>query len=96
MFKEKNVENLQFAVYGGICGVLGFLTIVLLFFANFDCKSDILFIIGTSIASSFLGVLSIFFGLKARRYIQGKSVIILGLIVVFIVWLFYYFGITCN
>ena len=41
-----------------------------------------------------LGILGIFFGLKAIRYIQGKSVIILGIIVIILVGVMYIFGIT--
>ena len=96
MIKEKNIENLQFAVYGGICGVLGLVTILLLFLSGFDCKSDLVFMIGVSIICAILGFFSIFFGLKAKRHIQGKSVITLGIIVFILIVLIYIFDFSCS
>jgi len=96
MVKEKNIENLQFAVYGGICGVLGLVSIILLFLSGFDCKSDIFLMIGTSIICFILGCLAIFFGLKAKKHIQGKSVITLGVIVFILLALVYILDFSCS
>lgn len=85
-------ETLEFAVYGGICGILGLLSIALLFIAVLECKPEILNVIGRSIISISLGLLSIHLGRKSKTK-QGTLVILLGIGVLILVGLLYIFGI---
>ena len=91
--KLKNVEDLQFAVYGGVCGIIGLLSLIILFFAVLECKPGIPNAIGRSILSSALGVLTIHFGYRARMFKEGKSVMLLGCVVLILVGILYMVGI---
>lgn len=91
--KKKNIEDLQFAVYGGVCGILGLLSLIILFLAVLECKPAIPNAIGRSIISSALGVLTIHFGYRARLYKEGKSVILLGFAILILVGILYIVGI---
>ena len=91
--KTKNIEDLQFAVYGGVCGILGLLSLIILFFAVLECKPAIPNAIGRSIISSALGVLTIHFGYRARMFKEGKSVMLLGYVVLILIGLLYIVGI---
>ncbi len=91
--ESKNIEDLQFAVYGGACGILGLLSLIILFFAVLECKPAIPNAIGRSIISSALGVLTIHFGYRARMFKEGKSVMLLGCIVLILIGLLYLIGI---
>ena len=42
--KDSNVESIEFAVYGGICGLLGFLITIFLFFSILAKTSFIIFL----------------------------------------------------
>lgn len=91
--RKKNVEDLQFAVYGGICGILGLLSIIILFFAVLECKPAIPNAIGRSLISTAIGLLTIHFGYRARSFKEGKTVIILGIIILILIALLYGIGI---
>jgi len=93
--RDKNIENLQYAVYGGICGVFGLLALLLLFFSGFNCKSDALLMIAVSFVCGILGFLAIFFGLKAKKHIQGKSIILLGILIFVLLVLLYFVALDC-
>jgi hypothetical protein len=94
MFKKiKDNEDLQFAVYGGICGIIGLLSLIILFIAVYDCKPAILNAVGRSILSSALAVLTIHFGYRARMFKEGKTTILLGIILLILVGIVYIFGI---
>lgn len=88
----KSPETLQFAVYGGITGMLGLLSLVLLFFSAFNCKAGLINAIGLSILSIVLSFMTITFGKRAKTY-EGKLVIILGLVILIVVILLYVFGV---
>ena len=90
---RKNIENLQFAIYGGICGILGLFSIIILFFAVLDCKSAIYNAIGRSLISLALGILTIHFGYRAREFKEGKTVMIFGAIILVLVGILYIIGI---
>ena len=75
--KKKNIEDLQFAVYGGVCGILGLLSLIMLFLAVLECRPAITNAIGRSLISSALGVLTIHFGYRARMFKEGKTVMLL-------------------
>ena len=87
--KKKNIEDLQFAVYGGVCGLIGLLSLIILFIAVLECKPAIPNAIGRSIISSVLGVLTIHFGYRARMFKEGKTTILLGCIVLTLVGIVY-------
>ena len=90
MIKTTNApETLQFAVYGGISGMLGLLSIILLFLTTLKCSSGVNNAVGLSIA---LSILTIHFGLRAKTH-EGKLVIILGIAVLILVGLIYAIGI---
>jgi hypothetical protein len=91
--KSTNIEDLQFAVYGGVCGIIGLLSLVILFFAVLECKPAIPNAIGRSILSSALGFLTIHFGYRARMFKEGKTVILLGLVILILVGILYLIGI---
>jgi len=91
--KKKNIEDLQFAVYGGICGILGLLSLIILFVAVLECKPAVPSAIGRSLISSALGVLTIHFGYRTRMFKEGKTVMLLGLAVLILVSLLYIIGI---
>jgi hypothetical protein len=90
--KIEGVETLQFAVYGGICGILGFLSIILLFIAVLECRPGIPNAIGRSIISTALAIMTMHFGRRSKTK-QGISVIIFGIILLILVVLLYIFGI---
>jgi len=94
MNKKNNssIETLEFAVYGGICGLLGLLSVVILFIAVLECRPAILNAIGRSIISISLSFLTIHFGRRSKTK-EGKLVIILGIIVFVLVVVSYIFGI---
>ena len=91
--KLKNVEDLQFAVYGGICCILGLLSLIILFIAVLECKPAIPNAIGRSIISSALAILTIHFGYRAREFKEGKTVMMLGSIILVLVGILYIIGI---
>lgn len=91
--KLKNVEDLQFAVYGGICGILGLLSLIILLIAVLECKPAIPNAIGRSIISSALAILTIHFGYRARKFKEGKTVMMLGGIILVLVGILYIIGI---
>ena len=83
-------ETLQFAVYGGISGMIGLVSLLLLFFTAYRCQpEDITNAIINSIISISLGVLTINFGRKASNNKQGISMIILGVIILIFVIIMY-------
>jgi len=92
--ETKNIEDLQFVVYGGICGMLGLLSLIILFFAVLECKPAIPNAVGRSLISSALGVLTIHFGYRTREFKQGKTVILLGCAVLILVGILYVVGIV--
>lgn len=94
MNKKNNssIETLEFAVYGGICGLLGLLSVVILFIAVLECRPAVLNAIGRSIISISLSFLTIHFGRRSKTK-EGKLVIILGIIVFVLVVVSYIFGI---
>ena len=89
---KKYPETLEFVVYGGICAILGFLSIIILFFTTVECKPAVLNAIGRSIVSFSLGILTIHFGRRSKAQ-EGKVVIIGGIIILILVGLTYIFGI---
>lgn len=91
--KSKNTEDLQFAVYGGICGILGLLSLIILFLAVLECKPAIPNAIGRSIISSALGLLTIHFGFRARLFKEGKTVMMFGGLILVLVGILYIIGI---
>lgn len=91
--KIRDLEDLQFAVYGGVCGIIGLISILILFFAVLECKPAILDAIGRSIISSTIGILTIHFGYRAREFKEGKTVMVLGGVVLILVCLLYIIGI---
>ncbi len=91
--KKKNIEDLQFAVYGGVCGIIGLLSLTILFLAVLECKTAVPNAIGRSILSSTLGVLTMHFGYRARMFKEGKTIILLGFIVLILVGIIYIVGI---
>ena len=91
--EKKNIEDLQFAVYGGVCGILGLLSLIILFVAVLECKPAIPSAIGRSLISLTLGVLTIHFGYRARMFKEGKTIMVLGLTVLILVVLLYILGI---
>jgi len=91
--KSKNVEDLQFAVYGGVCGILGLLSLIILFIAVLECKPAIPNAIGRSIISSALAILTIHFGYRAKEFKEGKTVMILGGLILVLVSILYIIGI---
>jgi len=91
--KKKNVEDLQFAVYGGVCGILGLLSLIILFIAVLECKPAIANAISRSILSSALGVLTIHFGYRARMFKEGKTVMLFGGFLLILVGILYIVGI---
>jgi len=91
--KTKNTEDLQFAVYGGICWILGLLSLIILFIAVLECKPGIPNAIGRSIISSALAVLTIHFGYRAKDFKEGKTVMMLGGIILVLVSVLYIIGI---
>jgi len=91
--KKKDIEDLQFAVYGGVCGIIGFLSLIILFFAVLECKPAIANAIGRSILSSALGVLTIHFGYRAREFKEGKTVMMFGGFLLVLVGILYIVGI---
>jgi len=91
--KKKNIEELQFAVYGGVCGIIGLLSLFILFLAVLECRITIPNAIGRSILSSALGVLTVHFGYRARMFKEGKTIILLGFIVLILVVILYIVGI---
>jgi hypothetical protein len=91
--KKKNIEDLQFAVYGGVCGVISLLSLIILFFAVLECKPAVSNAIGRSILSSALGILTIHFGYRARMFKEGKTIILLGIIILILVGILYIVGI---
>ena len=95
MSKDKNVENLQYAVYGGICGVFGLLTLLFLFLSGYNCKSESAMMIGVSIISGLLGFLTFLFGFKAKKHIQGKGIIGLGVLDFILLILLYATSMEC-
>ena len=92
--ETKNIEDLQFAVYGGICGMLGLLSLIILFLAILECKPAIPNAVGRSLISSTLGVLTIHFVYRTREFKQGKTVILLGCAVLILVGILYVVGIV--
>lgn len=91
--KTKNTEDLQFAVYGGICWILGLLSLIILFIAVLECKPAIPNAIGRSIISSALAVLTIHFGYRAKEFKEVKTVMMLGGIILVLVGVLYIIGI---
>ena len=91
---EEGSESLQFVVYGGICGVLGLLSIALLIIAVLECRPGIPNAIGRSIISIALAILTIHFGKRAKNTKQGVLVILLGIALLILVGLLYIFGIV--
>ena len=91
--KWKNIEDLQFAVYGGICGILGLVSLILLFIAVLECKPGIPNAIGRSLISLTLAILTIHFGYRARLFKEGKTVMLLGLSVLILIAILYIIGI---
>ena len=89
--KSDITETLEFAVYGGICGILGLLSIILLFTAVLECRPGIPNAIGRSIITTALAIMTIHFGKRSPTK-QGASVIILGIVILILVHLFYIFG----
>ena len=89
----ENPETLQFAVYGGICGILGLLSLIILFIAVLECKPAIPNAIGRSIISSALAILTIHFGYRAKEFKEGKTVMMLGGIILILVGILYIIGI---
>jgi len=85
-------ESLQFAVYGGICGVIGLFSIVFLFFAVYECKPGLIDAVARSIVSITLALMSIHFGMRSKTR-EGIYIIILGISVIIIVSLLYIIGI---
>ena len=90
--KNKYNETLEFAVYGGICGILGLLSIFFLFIAVLECKPAILNAIGRSIISTALAVMTIHFGRRSKTK-QGFSLVLFGIILLILVVLLYIIGI---
>ena len=91
--KKKDVEDLQFAVYGGVCGILGLLSLIILFFAVLECRPAIPNAIGRSLISSALGIITIHFGYRARLFKEGKTIILLGVVILILIALLYGIGI---
>lgn len=91
--KIEGVETLQFAVYGGICAILGLLSLILLFIAVLECRPGIPNAIGRSIISIVLGLMAIHFGQRAKNHKQGIIVIFFGIVVLILVVILYIFGI---
>ena len=91
--KKKNVEDLQFAVYGGICGILGLLSLIILFLSVLDCKTGISNAIGRSLISLALSILTIHFGYRARLFKEGKITILLGFFLIILLIILYIIGI---
>jgi len=89
--KEGN-EKLQYAVYGGLCGILGILSVILLLISVLECRPAILNAIGRSIVSASLAIMAIHLGKKSDSK-EGKSVIFLGLVILILVIISYIFGI---
>jgi len=52
--------------------------------------------VAVSFVCGILGFLAIFFGLKAKKHIQGKSVIFLGVIVFTLLILIYILDFSCS
>jgi hypothetical protein len=90
----KDIEKLQFAVYGGICGIIGLLSLIILFFSVLECKPAILNAILRSIISSALGILTIHLGYRSKEFKEGKIVIVLGMLIFIVIILLYIFGIV--
>ena len=90
--KNKYNETLEFAVYGGICGILGLLSIILLFIAVLECRPAIPNAIGRSIISTALAIMTIHFGRRSKTK-QGISLVLFGIILLVLVVLLYIFGI---
>lgn len=90
--RESKGELLEYAVYGGICGLLGILSIIVLFFAVLECTPAVINAIIRSIISTSLALLTIHFGWKSQTK-EGKSVITLGIIIIILVIITYIFGI---
>ena len=91
--KKKNIEDLQFVVYGGVCGLIGLLSLIILLIAVLECKPAVPNAIGRSILSSALGILTIHFGYRARMFKEGKTMILFGCIILTLVGIVYIFGI---
>ena len=91
--KVRDLEDLQFAVYGGVCGIIGLISVLILFFAVLECKPAILDAVGRSIISLTMGILTIHFGYRAKEFKEGKTVMILGGVVLILVGLLYIIGI---
>jgi len=91
--KKKDVEDLQFAVYGGVCGILGLLSLIILFFAVLECRPAIPNAIGRSLISSALGIITIHFGYRARLFKESKTIILLGVVILILIALLYGIGI---
>lgn len=89
---KKYPETLEFVVYGGICAILGFLSIIILFFTAVECKPEVMNAIGRSVVSLSLGILTIHFGRRSNAR-EGKVVIIGGIVILILVGLTYIFGI---
>ena len=91
--KKKNIEDLRFTVYGGVCGIIALLSLIILFIAVLECKPAVPYAIGRSILSLALGFLTIHFGYRARMFKEGKTIILLGIIVLILVGIIYIVGI---
>jgi hypothetical protein len=89
--KESKGGLLEYAVYGGICGLLGILSIIVLFFAVLECTPAVINAIIRRIISTSLALLTIHFGWKSQTK-EGKSVITLGIIIILVI-ITYIFGI---
>jgi hypothetical protein len=91
--KKKNIEDLQFAIYGGVCGIIGLLSLIILSIAVLECKPAIPNAIVISILSSALGILTIHFGYRARMLKEGKIVMLLGFAALILIAILYIIGI---
>ena len=91
--KKEDKETLEYAVYGGIIGILGVLSLMVLFIAVLECKPAIVNAIIRSIICAGLGVLTVHFGYRAKKFKQGQVVIILGVTLDVFVIILYIVGI---
>jgi len=90
--KVRIPEQLEYAVYGGICGMIGLVSIIVLLIAVFECKPALVNAILISFVNVSFAVLTIHFGMKSNIK-EGRSVIIFGAVILLLVVLTYIFGI---
>jgi len=88
-------EPLEYAVYGGICGMLGVMVFIFLFIAVVleSCRPPIYLSVGRSLICIILSIMTLYFGYQARATKQGITVILLGIAVLLLVGILYIVGI---